>query len=106
MFDTVKTTSSQARPVFTHAILKADSVVTHSDQRGVHIYHQGPSVRTMTLGLIMELSIGSDLACWSIVDYKTAGPHTILYQVSYSLFDNPVAHEITIELNSQEEGAL
>lgn len=54
----------------------------------------------------MELSIGSDLACWSIVDYQTAGPHTVLYQVSYSLLDNPTAHEITIELNSQEEGAL
>ena len=106
MFDTVKMASNQARPVFTHAIRKADSVVTHSDQRGVHIYHQGPSVRTMTLGLIMELSIGSDLACWSIVDYQTAGPHTVLYQVSYSLLDNPTAHEITIELNSQEEGAL
>ncbi|MHC2595526.1 hypothetical protein ACVLVH_001142 [Kluyvera sp. 1366] len=106
MFDTVKMTSSHARPVFTYAIRKADSVVTHSDQRGVHIYHQGPSVRTMTLGLIMELSIGSDLACWSIVDYQTAGPHTVLYQVSYSLLDNPAAHDITIELNSKEEGAL
>jgi hypothetical protein len=54
----------------------------------------------------MELSIGSDLACWSIVDYQTAGPHTVLYQVSYSLLDNPAAHDITIELNSKEEGAL
>jgi len=91
---------------FTHAIRKADSVVTHSDEAGIHIYRKGPAVRTLTLSHIMELSVGSDLAVWWIGDYATAGPLTVLYVVSYRtagadgyLSDRK---EITVELNMLE----
>jgi len=101
MFNTVKKTAS-SRPVFTHAIRKADSVVTHSDEKGIHFYEHGPAARSLTMGQLMALSIGPDLAVWSIADYETAGPHTVLYLVRYALRDDTVKlnRELTVELNS------
>lgn len=98
MFHVKKTASD--RPVFTHAIRKADSVITHSDEKGMHIYLTGPTARKMTMSQLMALSIGTDLAVWSIVDYRTAGPLTALYQVRYGLVNCGylMYHEITVEL--------
>lgn len=98
MFHVKKTASD--RPVFTHAIRKADSVITHSDEKGIHIYLTGPTARKMTMSQLMALSIGPDLAVWSIVDYRTAGPLTALYQVRYGLVSCGylMHHEITVEL--------
>lgn len=109
MFDVKKTTS--ARPVFTHAIRKVESVITHSDEKGIIIYLTGPTARKMTMSQLMALSIGPDLAMWSIVDYRTAGPLTALYQVRYGLRSGGylMHHEITVELGFKAqavEGAL
>jgi len=109
MFHVMKTASD--RPVFTHAIRKIDSVITHSDEKGIHIYLIGPTVRKVTMSQLMAFSIGSDLAAWLIVDYRTAGPLTALYQVRYGLVSGGhlMHYEITVEPGFKAqtaEGAL
>ncbi|EOS96831.1 hypothetical protein ETR_00595 [Erwinia tracheiphila PSU-1] len=59
MFNVKKTVSNC--PVFTHAIRKANKVITHTDAAGVLLIVDGPEARKMTMGQLVGLSVGPEL---------------------------------------------